>query len=163
MERKMRRIKQLLSEEDTKKILERGTNGVLALFGDDGYPYGVPISYSYLDNKIYFHSSKEGYKIDAIRKNDKVSFTVIDKDEIVPKELTTYFRSAIVFGRVKIIEDDNQKREALIKFASKYSKDYPQKIKESIKAEWDTVLMLEIEIEHMTGKEAIELVRAREA
>lgn len=41
---KMRRFKQELSAEETLAILERGTSGVLALSGDDDYPYAVPIS-----------------------------------------------------------------------------------------------------------------------
>ena len=101
MFRKMRRHKQLLSKEECEKILYKATSGVLALEGDNNYPYTVPISYLYEDNKIYFHSAKSGHKIDSIKKNQKVSFCVIDQDKIVPEEYTTYFRSVIVFGKIK--------------------------------------------------------------
>ena len=101
MFREMRRIKQLLSMEETEAVMNRCTNGVMACIGDEGYPYAVPLSYVYYNGKIYFHSAKAGHKVDAILKNPKVSFTVIDEDTIVSKEYTSYFRSAIAFGKAK--------------------------------------------------------------
>ena len=71
--------------------MERCTNGVLACIGDNDYPYAVPLSYVYFNDKIYFHSAKAGHKVEAIIKNPKVSFSVIDEDTIVSKEYTTYF------------------------------------------------------------------------
>ena len=109
MFREMRRKNQELSHEDTIQVLKRGTNGVLAVIGDEGYPYGVPLSYVYVDGKIYFHCGLSGHKADAIRSNDKVCFTVIDQDKIVAEELTSYFRSVIVFGRAVILADPEEK------------------------------------------------------
>src|SRR5574344_2695673 len=86
MFREMRRKKQQLSIEQVEKILKQNTSGVLAVFGDDGYPYAVPLSYVYTNSKIYFHGAKEGHKLDSIKNNEKVSFCVIDKDEIVPEK-----------------------------------------------------------------------------
>ena len=108
MFREMRRSKQLLSMEDTKAVMDRCTNGVLACFGDEDYPYAVPVSYVYFNNKIYFHSAKAGHKIDAITKNPKVSFSVIDEDTIVSEKYTTYFRSVIAFGKAIIVEGDER-------------------------------------------------------
>ena len=68
MFRKMRRNKQLLPLEECVEILNRGTSGVLAVTGDDDYPYAVPLSYVYYDNKIYFHGAKTGHKLDAVSK-----------------------------------------------------------------------------------------------
>lgn len=87
----MRRKRQLLPTEESVAILERMTNGTLALHGDDGYPYAVPVSYVYADGKIYFHSAMQGHKVDAILRNDKVSFCVVEQDEVKPAEFTTYF------------------------------------------------------------------------
>ena len=106
MFREMRRKNQLLSEEETIKILKKGTSGVLAVLGDEGYPYAVPLSYIYCNSKIYFHAAKAGHKIDAIMKCNKASFCVIDEDNVVPEEYTTYFRSAIAFCKIKVIEDE---------------------------------------------------------
>ena len=155
----MRRKKQEISFEKCVDILNRATSGVLAVIGEGGYPYTVPISYVYTDGKIIFHSAKSGHKIDAIRKNDKVSFCVIDKDDIKPAEFTTYFRSVIAFGKIRIIENDEEKRETIEKLAIRYS---PNETIESrnkeIESAWSALCMLEMEIEHITGKEAIELV-----
>lgn len=163
MFREMRRKKQVLSLEETEAVLERGTSGVLSVSGDDGYPYGVPVSYIYEDGKIYFHCGRSGHKIDAIAGNEKVSFCVIDKDQIVPEEFTTYFRSAVAFGRARIIEDDGAKREAVRKLAVKYCPALSEEsIEKAIDNEFPGLCMVEIAIDHLSGKEAIELVRARE-
>lgn len=163
MFREMRRKKQLLSNSDSISILKKCTSGVLAVSGDDDYPYTVPLSYVYDDNKIFFHAAKSGYKLDAIKNNNKVSFCVIEKDDIKPEEYTTYYRSVIVFGRAFIIEDDNIKREAIEKLALKY---YPDDIKENrdkaINNEYNALCIIELDIEYMTGKEAIELINKKE-
>ena len=74
MFREMRRFKQLLPQETAIEILNRNTSGTLALIGDNDYPYAVPISYVYIDGKLYFHSAKSGHKIDAIIKHEKASY-----------------------------------------------------------------------------------------
>ena len=161
MFRPMRRIKQLMSQEDTVQIFERGTSGTLAILGDDGYPYALPLSYVYSQGKIFFHSAKTGHKIDAIRANDKASFCVIDKDHIVPEEYTSYFRSAIAFGRIKIMEDEQEKRAALDILAQRYTPGREEQRQRTMDKELPALCMLELDIEHMTGKEAIELVKGR--
>lgn len=108
MFREMRRNKQLLSMEDTAAVMDRCTNGVMACLGDEDYPYAVPLSYVYFNDKIYFHSAKAGHKIDAIMKNPKVSFSVIDEDTIVSEKYTSYFRSVIAFGKARIAEGDER-------------------------------------------------------
>lgn len=162
MFREMRRKKQKLSKEECERILYDGTSGVLALHGDDGYPYTVPISYVYDGEKLWFHSAKSGHKIDAVLKNDKASFCVIDQDQIVPEEYTTYFRSVIAFGRIRIAEDDTEKRSAIEKLALKYAPDDTAENREkAIKREWNPLCILEMEIEHLSGKQAIELERMK--
>ncbi|MEL7648086.1 MAG: pyridoxamine 5'-phosphate oxidase family protein [Sedimentibacter sp.] len=160
MFREMRRIKQLLSTEDTTAVLNRCTNGVLACLGDDDYPYAVPISYVYFNGKIYFHSARAGHKIDAVIKNPKVSFAVIDEDTIVSKEYTTYFRSVIVFGKARIVEGD-ERLEAFRALVEKYSSDQPEESKHKEINGCTHSYIAAIDIEHMTGKEAIEFVRAK--
>lgn len=159
--RDMRRKKQLLSAEETIAVFENGTSGTLALSGDDGYPYAVPISYVYSDGKLYFHSATAGHKIDAIKGYDKASFCVIAGDEVVPEKYTTYFRSAIAFGRIRIIEDDNMKHSAIRMLAEKYSSAHREGIEHEIKREYKRFTMIEMDIEHMTGKEAIELIQTK--
>ena len=154
----MRRGKQLLSTEETVNILERRTAGVLGVTGDNGYPYTVPVSYVYKDGKLFFHCAKEGHKIDGIGRNDKVSFCVIDQDDIVQKTFTTHFASVIVFGRARILTEDDERRTALRCLIEKYSPDYREEGEQVIDDTWNRVCVVEIKIEHMTGKAAIELV-----
>lgn len=158
--RKMRRAKQELTKEQAEKILKEGQTAVLGVIGDNGYPYTVPLNYVYDGGKVYFHCAKEGHKIDAIRKNDKVSLTVIEHDQIVPEEFTDYFRSVILFGRARILESDSEIREAAKKLGLKYY-NAPKAVEEEIDKFWKTLACVEIEIDHITGKEAIELVNMR--
>lgn len=160
MFREMRRGKQLLSAEDTAAVMSRCTNGVLACFGDHDYPYAVPLSYVFLNGKIYFHSAKAGHKIDAIANNPKVSFTVIDKDTIVSEEYTSYFRSVIAFGKARIAEGE-ERLEAFRALVEKYSGDQPEEAKHKEITECTQAFIVAIDVEHITGKEAIELVKAK--
>lgn len=158
MFREMRRNKQILSNEESINILKNGKSGVLALLGDEDYPYAVPISYVYDNSKIYFHSAKTGHKTDAIKKYSKASFCVIDQDNVIPEEYTTYYRSVIAFGKVRIIEDEKEVRESIEKLAIKYHpKDSEENRNREIYRAWDSFSMIEFSIEHMTGKKAREL------
>lgn len=160
MFRTMRRSKQLLSKEDTIAVMERCTNGVLSCFGDEGYPYAVPVNFVYFNEKIYFHSSKSGHKIDAITKNPKVCFTIIDEDTIISEEFTSYFRSVVAFGKARIVEGE----EWLTSFRAlveKYSGDQPEEIKHKEISGCTAAYLIAIDVEHVTGKEAIEYVREK--
>ncbi|MGN0701814.1 MAG: pyridoxamine 5'-phosphate oxidase family protein [Lentihominibacter sp.] len=159
--RKMRRGGQEMSRQRTIEVFTKATSGVLAVLGDDDYPYAVPLSFVYSDDKIYFHCAKEGHKLDAMRKWDKVSFCVIDQDQVVGEEFTTYFRSAIAFGRVRELEHFGEEfLEAHKRLSLKYWPEATrEKIDEDLKKEGMPMLVFAIDIEHMTGKEAKELVR----
>ena len=161
MFRKMRRFKQLLSMEDTVAVLDRCSNGVLACLGDGDYPYSVPLSYVYFNDKIYFHSAKTGHKIDAITKNPKVSFSVIDEDTIVSEKFTTNFRSVIAFGKARIVEGV-ERLEASRAFVEKYSGNQLEEAKQKELAGCSESYEVAIDVEHITGKEAIEYVEAKE-
>ena len=158
MFRKMRRKKQLLSEAETIEILRSCTAGVLAVTGDNDYPYAVPLSYAYKDGKLFFHFAKEGHKIDGIEKNNKVSFCVIKTDDVMQKTFTTHFRSVIVFGRARILTEDSEKKHALECLVEKYSPSYITEGQIEIERDWKRVNAAELEIEHMTGKAAIEII-----
>ena len=162
MFREMRRKKQLLSREECDAVLNRGSCGVLALEGDEGYPYAVPISYVYDEGKLFFHCAKSGHKLDAIRQNPKASFCVVDQDQIVPEEYTTYFKSVIVFGRIRILEQAEEKYRAIEKLAVKYApEDTEQNRRQAIERDLTPLCMLEMTAEHITGKQAKELAKAQ--
>jgi len=161
MFREMRRSKQILSRETAEKILREGDYGVLALSGDEGYPYTVPINYAVDGNKIYFHSAKVGHKIDAIKNNDKASFCVVARHDVVAEEFTTYFSSAVAFGRIKIIEDDTDpdKLRGLELLADKFSSTASSQRREKELGRISALVVPVMTIEHLTGKAARELVK----
>ena len=162
MFRPMRRIKQLLPEKEVIEILERNTSGVLSLLGDGGYPYGVPLSYVYIDNKIYFHCAATGHKIDAIKGYNKASFTVIDRDDILPEKFATNYNSIIAFGKITIVEDNNEKLESIKALAKKYSPlETEESVNHEINSSLNSLCMLRFDIEHITGKEGLYLNKMR--
>lgn len=162
MFREMRRKRQQLTEAECIEILKKNTSGVLAVSGDDGYPYAVPLSYVYDSGSVYFHCAKSGHKLDAIRTCDKVSFCVVDQDLVVPTEYTTYFRSVIIFGRASILVEESDIRNAIEKLAIKYHPDDSKDNRDSaIEKEYKAMCMVKIHIEHMSGKEAIELIKEK--
>ncbi len=161
MFREMRRKKQLLPDDVTERILETGLVGILGVSGDDDYPYTVPVNYAYEDGKIYFHSAKTGHKLDGIQRNNKVSFCVIDRDEVVAEKFTSYFRSAIAFGKAQIVADEIVKQHAMELLVRKYSPGLEVEGAAEIRREWHRLSVVEITIDHVTGKEAIELVNSK--
>ena len=157
MFREMRRNKQSLGQEESDAILSRGTSGVLALSGDDGYPYALPISYAYEKGRLIFHCAKAGHKLDAITREPKASFCVIDQDQVVSAEYTTYYRSVIAFGKMRLLEGE-EKRAAAMLLAKRYApRETVKRHTEVIDEAWDRLCMLEMRIEHLTGKAAKEL------
>ena len=151
MFREMRRQKQELSRKECINILEKEPRGVLALSGDDGYPYAVPLSHVYVDGKIFFHGASEGHKIDAIRKNPKASFCVMDKGMKKEGSWWYTFRSVIVFGKITIINDRDEKIDRLTHLGNKFfpsEKDTEDEIERLL----DRTEVFELTVEHMTGK-----------
>ncbi len=152
MFRTMRRSNQELDNKKVEYILKKGSYGVLAVEGDDGYPYSVPLNYVYRDEKIYFHCAVKGHKIDSIKKNNKVSFCVVFRDDVVPEELTTDYMSVVVFGRAKIL-DNERKHDILWEIVKKYSEGYEEEGRLLIEKTIDALSVVELEIEHITGKQ----------
>ena len=160
MFREMRRSRQKLDGTACNVILQNATSGVLALCGDDGYPYAVPLSFCSDGEYLYFHSAKSGHKIDAIKRDARASFCIISKDDVVPAEYTTYFESVIVFGRIAVVTDEDEKRRAIELLAEKYNPTDSQEHRDhAIKAEFSPLCMLKMKIEHISGKRAIELTK----
>jgi len=159
----MRRSRQQLSREECEAILGRGKTGVLGVIGDGGYPYTVPMNYVYAGGRIFMHSATSGHKIDAIRANGRVLFCVVDSDAVAPAEYTTHFRSVIAFGRARIVEDEARKLASLRALGDKYNPGHDDALDAEVAKGFARLHMIELEVEHLTGKEAIELVRARPA
>ncbi len=150
--RKMRRFKQQLSEEECIAILEKEPRGVLAVLGEQEYPYAVPLDHLYRDGKLYFHGARSGHKLDAIRRHSKVSYCVMDEGYRREGEWALNIRSVIVFGRVRAMDIDEPGIEDILRaLGNKYNPD-PADVEREIRGAIDRVQMLELTIEHMTGK-----------
>ena len=153
MFRPMRRFKQQLSQEECLAVLQGENRGTLALSGDDGYPYAVPINYYYdpESGHLFFHGAKEGHKLDALARSDKVSFAVHDQGVIEEGDWAYTLHSVIVFGRMHVVEDPERFAQYLYKIGVKY---YPnaQMVTDLIGRAGSRVTMLELVPEHMTAK-----------
>lgn len=158
MFREMRRFKQQLSNDECKKILHAGKTGILAVLGDSGYPYAVPLNYNYDGDAIYLHCAKSGHKLDAIKRNSKVSFCVVDRDDIFQEKLTTLYRSVVIFGNAEIIKDESEMRRTVTELAEKYCPDFISEISAEVDSDFERLCMIKINIEHMTGKQGKELL-----
>lgn len=160
MERPMRRFRQALPQGMCEEILRRGTSGVLALCGEDG-PYAVPLSYAWADGKIIFHCAKVGHKLDCIRYDDRCSFCVTDQDAVVSEAYTTYFRSVIAFGRIRVVTDTEACRALATLLGERYYPGHPAEVQAEISGALNRLCVLVMDVERLTGKEARELMEQR--
>ena len=153
MFRKMRRFKQQITEGECIDILKEEPRGVLSVIGDEGYPYGIPLDHWYCeeDGKIYFHGAKEGHKLDAIRKCNKVSYCVLNKGYRKDGDWALNIKSVIVFGRLRIVEDEDKKRKICTEICRKFTDDEAY-LQHELENAFPRVCCLELTPEHMTGK-----------
>lgn len=151
--REMRRQKQCISEEECIDLLKNEPRGVLSMLGDDDYPYGVPINQWYCEENghIYFHGGKIGHRVDAVKKHDKVSLCVYDSGYREEGEWALNIKSVIVFGRIRIVEDDNEMVDICRKLSYKFTQD-EEYIENEIQKFAPATLLMELIPEHMTGK-----------
>lgn len=151
MERKIRRADRALPESAAKEILRAGEYGVLSTVSGDGQPYGVPVSYSYTGDVIYFHCAVEGHKLENLSGNNQVSFCVVGKTRVLPDKFATNYESVIVFGRAYEVTDD-EKHKGLLEILKKYSPDFIDKGLRYIEGDGPKARVYKIVIEAMTGK-----------
>ena len=147
----MRRKDRQINREEVIELLRQCDYGVLATISQNGYPYGVPISYVYMNNSIYFHCATEGHKLDNIINSNKISFCVVGETCILPDKFSTKYESVIIFGRAIEVFDD-EKGSAFLEILNKYSPDYIEKGKEYIKNSNAKTKVIKISIEHISGK-----------
>ena len=159
MFRPMRRLNQQLSAQECAEILANGKDGVLAVHGDGGYPYTVPLNYIYSDGCIYFHCAKSGHKLDGIKNDPRVSFCVVSENEILQSEFTTLYKSVIVFGKAEIITDEREMHTAVKAIAEKYCPDFTHGIQSEIQQYRDKLCIVRINAQSITGKQCKEFLK----
>lgn len=168
MFRPLRRASQALTLEECIQILKRESTMVLGVSGDDEYPYTVPLNFVYTDpdaarplGTIGFHCAVSGHKLDAIRRDEKVSVCVISRDKVNAPLRATDFESVIAFGKARILTEPDELRKAALKIGDKYARDY----RADCEAETEdtirrgTLACVEITLEHISGKRAKHLMR----
>ena len=157
MFRAIRKKKNEISINAAKDLLRSSRRGVLAVNGDEGYPYAIPINYLYDEenNRIIFHGAKAGHKVDSLKKNDKICFTIYGNETIKEENWAPYLQSVVIFGKCHLVENKDDIISMLKKFALKY---YPNEemVNKEIEFSGRGIQMFEIEIEHLSGKEVQE-------
>jgi len=149
---KMRRADRELSQDQCLEIISANNTGFLSLSNPDGYPYGIPMSYMFYENALYFHCAKEGKKLDLISKSNKACFSVISKNDILPDSFATNYQSAIVFGDISKIDHEQQKNDILMKFGAHFGCKDTALIAKYVEAKGPPCDVLRLSIVHMTGK-----------
>lgn len=147
----IRRKERALDNEKALEMLRNGEYGVLSTVGENGYAYGVPLNYVYMNEAVYFHCAVEGHKLNNIRHNDHVSFCVVGSAQPIPEEFSTVYSSTILFGKAVEVED-TEKEKALEAIVSKYSPEYIEKGKQMIQKAWKGTKVFKINIEHISAK-----------
>lgn len=153
MFRELARKKQQLPQEECIALLQKERRGVLSVLGDDGYPYGMPMNHYYneQDGCIYFHCGRNGHRMDALRRCEKVSFCVYNGGERAPDEWALCVKSVIVFGRVEIVEEPTAIREITMALSLKFTQD-EEYIRQEIEQYAKETLLLRLLPENMCGK-----------
>ena len=149
--KEMRRKERAVTTEEIDGILNQGTYGVLSTLNADGYPYGVPMNYVYLNNAIYLHCAMEGQKLENLRRHDQVSFSVVGKENILPEKFSTEYESVIAFGIASEVQGD-EKKAALVEFLHKYSPGFMEQGQAYIERAIDKTMVVKIVIQQVTGK-----------
>ena len=153
MNREMYKKERQMSSEATAAIFSKGNHGTLAVNGDDGYPYAVPVNYVYDGGKIYIHSAKYGYKIDAVKRDDRVCFSAILNSKVQQDKFTAAFQSVIAFGKISFVEDEAEKKRILEQFIYKMSPEFVEGGMKFVNAAIGKTALLCIDVEEIKGKE----------
>ena len=156
MFRTMRRFRQEMNREDCEAILRAVPSGVLSLVDENGYPYGVPMNHHYHDGKLYFHCAAAGHKLDAIRHCARASFCAVEENTVIAQRLSTRYRSVIAFGELRIIEDVEEKRAAIIRLSEHLAPGVSHQHESG--GSLRNLVMLEMTIHHLSGKQSMDLV-----
>lgn len=153
MHEEIRRKDRALTEEEARAVLEKGEYGFLAVATPEDGPYCIPLSYTVTGNTVYFHSATAGKKITALAADPRVCFTVVgDTEPVYDNSFSTYYESCVLFGKVRLVTDDAEKRAALMDLAQKYLPDHMDKAPHDIEKSWKRTVVYAMDVTLITGK-----------
>ncbi|MCC8088570.1 MAG: pyridoxamine 5'-phosphate oxidase family protein [Rikenellaceae bacterium] len=152
MFKEIRRKDRIWDSEEAIELLRKGEYGTLSMSGANGYGYGIPMSYVYDEDKLYFHCAPDGFKIDSLALNNKASFSVVGKANILPGQFSTEYRSVMVFGIVELEITDEEKRYALKLIVNKYSHEFKEVASQYINQLFNRTRILRLDVEHISAK-----------
>ena len=157
MFRELERKHQQVPLETCLRILKRETRGVLSVLGENGYPYGMPMNHWYHeeDGCIYFHCGYGGHRLEALRREDRVSFCAYDQGERKEGQWALRVTSVIVFGRMEVLDDPQKIVEITTKLSRKFTQDEAY-IQREIESSAHETLLLRLRPEHICGKRVTE-------
>jgi nitroimidazol reductase NimA-like FMN-containing flavoprotein (pyridoxamine 5'-phosphate oxidase superfamily) len=148
----MRRIDRALSEAEAREIMARADHGFLATVGADGWPYAVPVNHVLAGDLLYFHCALSGHKLENLAHEARVTYSAIASAQILPKEVTTHYESAILFGRASLVDNPGEKRRALELLGLRFCAGYEAEVQEEIRKDGPKTVVVRIQIERITGK-----------
>ena len=153
----------IMSQAEIRELLQDAEIGRLGLSGRD-YPYIVPVNFSFVNGKIYFHGSFEGEKLALIKRNDRVCFEV-DTGQVIPPgkpgDCSYSYRSVIVYGVARLLEKNETKAfmDAAKGLFEKYATSHVPELSEELIRKTQ---MVEISIHEVTGKKSADLCKEGE-
>lgn len=147
----IRRSDREITIQEAKGILDSAEYGIMSTVGKDGQPYGLPLSYAYKNECIYFHCAISGHKLENIEHNSKVSFCVVGKTKVLPDKFGTEYESAMVFGVASEV-NGSERHDALLWLLEKYCSDFIEEGKQYIEQKDKATKVFKIEINHISGK-----------
>lgn len=154
--KEMRRTDRLMEQEGTLRVLKEGEYGIMATVDEQMQPYGVPLSYVYVNGDIYFHCTNAGgLKYENIQSNSRVSFTVVGNTKVMPEKFGTLYESAIAFGETELVTDEEERLAAFREFLYKYSPDFLVEGEKYIKASGSKALIVKIKVNDLSGKHRV--------
>lgn len=149
-------MQKVLSREDALEIIDQSDYGVLSLMEGEGRPYGVPLSMVRKGDSVYFHGRKAGKKMGIIGRGVRASFTCVAAIRVVPIRFTTLFRSAIAEGRVELVEDRDERIEALCLLSRKYAPEAMKYFDKEIEKSLERTAVFRMRLETVSAKGSLE-------
>ena len=155
MKREMQHAECLMTAEEAKACLQRENWGVLSVCGDDGFPYGVPMNYVWADGTVLLHcTSKKSHRLDALKKDPKVCFTVVPEHTLDRENWTTAYQSVILFGTAEILSEKEEKLAAMTAFMRALAPESLEAAFSACDPGGPDLVMIRIRPFYMTGKKS---------